>query len=51
MFHILGPFLKVTLAALGEIFEAARGIMGWLGDCAKVCHSDMFWAVGCLLSI
>ncbi|KAL0013446.1 hypothetical protein SO802_000515 [Lithocarpus litseifolius] len=27
---------KVTLAALGEIFEAASGIMGWLGDCAKV---------------
>ncbi|KAG5020103.1 hypothetical protein JHK87_015958 [Glycine soja] len=27
---------KVTLAALGEVFEAARGIMGWLGDCAKV---------------
>ncbi|KAL0013441.1 hypothetical protein SO802_000510 [Lithocarpus litseifolius] len=27
---------KVTLAAFGEIFEAARGIMGWLGDCAKV---------------
>ncbi|KAK7282061.1 hypothetical protein RIF29_10573 [Crotalaria pallida] len=26
----------VTLAALGEVFEAARGIMGWLGDCAKV---------------
>ncbi|XP_057428848.1 DNA-directed RNA polymerase 3B, chloroplastic isoform X2 [Lotus japonicus] len=27
---------KVTLAALGEVFEAARGIMSWLGDCAKV---------------
>jgi len=26
----------VTLAALGEVFEAARGIMSWLGDCAKV---------------
>lgn len=26
----------MTLAALGEVFEAARGIMGWLGDCAKV---------------
>ncbi|KAK2973046.1 hypothetical protein RJ640_016178, partial [Escallonia rubra] len=25
---------QVTLAALGEIFQAARGIMGWLGDCA-----------------
>ncbi|KAF7838116.1 DNA-directed RNA polymerase 3, chloroplastic [Senna tora] len=31
---------KVTLAALGEIFEAARGIMGWLGDCAKVIASE-----------
>ncbi|XP_059635968.1 DNA-directed RNA polymerase 3, chloroplastic isoform X2 [Cornus florida] len=27
---------KVTLAALGEIFQAARAIMGWLGDCAKI---------------
>ncbi|KAJ4755143.1 DNA-directed RNA polymerase [Rhynchospora pubera] len=27
---------KVTLMALGEMFEAARGIMSWLGDCAKV---------------
>ncbi|KAL0885911.1 hypothetical protein Bca101_009894 [Brassica carinata] len=27
---------KGTLAALGEIFEAARAIMSWLGDCAKV---------------
>ncbi|KAL5183063.1 DNA-directed RNA polymerase 3, chloroplastic [Glycine soja] len=27
---------KVTLTALGEIFGAARVIMGWLGDCAKV---------------
>ncbi|KAL0741238.1 hypothetical protein Bca4012_082751 [Brassica carinata] len=27
---------RVTLAALGEIFEAARAIMSWLGDCAKV---------------
>jgi len=26
----------VTLTALGEIFGAARVIMGWLGDCAKV---------------
>lgn len=29
--------MKVTLNALGEMFEAARGIMKWLGDCAKVC--------------
>ncbi|KAK8950145.1 hypothetical protein KSP40_PGU017990 [Platanthera guangdongensis] len=27
---------KVTLTALGEMFEAARGIMTWLGDCAKL---------------
>lgn len=27
---------KVTLTALGEMFEAARSIMTWLGDCAKV---------------
>ncbi|KHN17513.1 DNA-directed RNA polymerase 3B, chloroplastic-like isoform X1 [Glycine soja] len=27
---------RVTLTALGEIFGAARVIMGWLGDCAKV---------------
>ncbi|PSS04332.1 DNA-directed RNA polymerase [Actinidia chinensis var. chinensis] len=31
---------KVTMAALGEIFDAARGIMGWLGDCAKVIASE-----------
>ncbi|KAH9806287.1 DNA-directed RNA polymerase 3 [Citrus sinensis] len=31
---------KVTLTALGEIFEAARSIMGWLGDCAKVIASE-----------
>lgn len=28
---------QTTLTALGEMFEAARSIMGWLGDCAKVC--------------
>lgn len=27
---------KVTLAALEELFQAARAIMGWLGDCAKI---------------
>ncbi|CAL5411706.1 unnamed protein product [Camellia sinensis] len=27
---------KTTLTALGEMFEAARSIMSWLGDCAKV---------------
>ncbi|XAR66724.1 DNA-directed RNA polymerase [Bertholletia excelsa] len=31
---------KVTMAALGEIFEAARNIMGWLGDCAKIIASE-----------
>ena len=30
-------YVQTTLAALGEMFEAARGIMSWLGDCAKVC--------------
>ena len=28
---------QVTLTALEEMFQAARGIMTWLGDCAKVC--------------
>ncbi|XP_042443575.1 DNA-directed RNA polymerase 1B, mitochondrial-like [Zingiber officinale] len=27
---------KTTLTALGEMFESARCIMGWLGDCAKI---------------
>lgn len=27
---------KVTLTALEEMFAAARGIMSWLGDCAKI---------------
>ncbi|CAN4113272.1 unnamed protein product [Withania somnifera] len=31
---------KVTLAALGELFEAACGTMTWLGDCAKVIASE-----------
>ncbi|XP_058185833.1 DNA-directed RNA polymerase 3, chloroplastic isoform X2 [Rhododendron vialii] len=31
---------KVTMAALEEIFDAARGIMSWLGDCAKVIASQ-----------
>ncbi|XP_042517220.1 DNA-directed RNA polymerase 3B, chloroplastic-like isoform X1 [Macadamia integrifolia] len=31
---------KVTLTALGEMFQAARAIMGWLGDCAKVIASE-----------
>ncbi|KAL8457309.1 hypothetical protein ACS0TY_035238 [Phlomoides rotata] len=33
---------NVTLAALDELFQAARGIMGWLGDCAKVCFRALF---------
>ncbi|KAJ1423067.1 DNA-directed RNA polymerase, phage-type [Sesbania bispinosa] len=30
---------KTTLTALEEMFEAARSIMSWLGDCAKVIAS------------
>ncbi|XP_073001971.1 DNA-directed RNA polymerase 3, chloroplastic isoform X2 [Typha latifolia] len=31
---------KVTLDALGEMFQAARSIMKWLADCAKVIASE-----------
>lgn len=31
---------RVTLSALGEIFQDARQIMNWLGDCAKVIASQ-----------
>ncbi|KAG5227074.1 DNA-directed RNA polymerase [Salix suchowensis] len=31
---------KVTFTALGEMFEAARSIMNWLGDCAKIIASE-----------
>lgn len=31
---------KTTLTALGEMFEAARSIMSWLGDCAKIIASE-----------
>ncbi|KAJ6794908.1 DNA-directed RNA polymerase 1B, mitochondrial-like [Iris pallida] len=31
---------KTTLTALGEMFQAARDIMGWLGDCAKIIASE-----------
>ncbi|KAH6798667.1 male gametophyte defective 3 [Perilla frutescens var. frutescens] len=31
---------KTTLTALGEMFEAARSIMGWLGDCAKMIATE-----------
>ncbi|XP_062229432.1 DNA-directed RNA polymerase 3, chloroplastic-like [Phragmites australis] len=30
---------RVTLAALGQMFQSARGIMAWLGDCAKMIAS------------
>ncbi|PNY05817.1 DNA-directed RNA polymerase chloroplastic/mitochondrial-like, partial [Trifolium pratense] len=31
---------KVTLIALEEMFQGARSIMNWLGDCAKVIASE-----------
>ncbi|KAL8528517.1 hypothetical protein ACS0TY_006087 [Phlomoides rotata] len=31
---------KITLTALGEMFEAARKIMSWLGECAKIIASE-----------
>ncbi|KAI3452943.1 hypothetical protein Pfo_009606 [Paulownia fortunei] len=31
---------KTTLIALGEMFEAARSIMSWLGDCAKIIATE-----------
>ncbi|CAA0828792.1 DNA-directed RNA polymerase 1- mitochondrial [Striga hermonthica] len=31
---------RITLTALGEMFEAARSIMGWLGDCAKLIATE-----------
>ncbi|KAF7822354.1 DNA-directed RNA polymerase 2B, chloroplastic/mitochondrial-like isoform X1 [Senna tora] len=31
---------KVTLTALEEMFQAARSIMSWLGDCAKIIASE-----------
>lgn len=31
---------KTTMTALGEMFEAARSIMSWLGDCAKIIASE-----------
>lgn len=33
---IISLYKQTTLTALGEMFEAARSIMSWLGDCAKV---------------
>ncbi|ONK78853.1 uncharacterized protein A4U43_C01F240 [Asparagus officinalis] len=40
LFHASCYATKVTLNALGEMFQAARGIMKWLGDCAKVIASE-----------
>jgi DNA-directed RNA polymerase, mitochondrial len=34
--------MKVTLDALDRMFQSARGIMGWLGDCAKVYSSSSY---------
>ncbi|KAL8518413.1 hypothetical protein ACS0TY_009699 [Phlomoides rotata] len=31
---------KTTLTALGEMFESARSIMSWLGDCAKIIATE-----------
>ncbi|KAK9700271.1 hypothetical protein RND81_08G228700 [Saponaria officinalis] len=31
---------RTTLTALGEMFQAARGIMSWLGDCAKLIATE-----------
>ncbi|XP_021296277.1 DNA-directed RNA polymerase 2, chloroplastic/mitochondrial-like isoform X2 [Herrania umbratica] len=31
---------KTTLTALGEMFQAARAIMNWLGECAKIIASE-----------
>jgi len=40
------------LAALGEVFEAARGIMSWLGDCAKVALLSLYvWFQMMLLAL
>ncbi|RVX06293.1 DNA-directed RNA polymerase 1, mitochondrial [Vitis vinifera] len=41
---------KTTLTALGEMFEAARSIMSWLGDCAKVSLS-CFWSIHLIVKI
>jgi hypothetical protein len=35
--------MKVTLDALGQMFQSARGIMAWLGDCAKVYNHIVCW--------
>ncbi|KAI3414515.1 DNA-directed RNA polymerase [Psidium guajava] len=40
LFHASCYAAKTTLTALGEMFEAARSIMSWLGDCAKIIASE-----------
>jgi DNA-directed RNA polymerase len=35
-FHASCYAAKITLKALEEMFEAARAIKSWFGDCAKV---------------
>ncbi|KAG6765794.1 hypothetical protein POTOM_029851 [Populus tomentosa] len=37
---IISPHEQTTLMALEEMFEGARGIMAWLGECAKVIASE-----------
>ncbi|KAJ0038285.1 hypothetical protein Pint_23430 [Pistacia integerrima] len=39
LFQVSSYAAKTTLTALGEMFEAARSIMNWLGECAKVIAS------------
>lgn len=40
LFRASGYAAKTTLTALEEMFQAARSIMGWLGECAKVIASE-----------
>ncbi|XP_020699293.2 DNA-directed RNA polymerase 3, chloroplastic isoform X1 [Dendrobium catenatum] len=40
LFRVSCYAAKVTLNALGEMFQAARSIMKWLGDCAKIIASE-----------
>lgn len=32
-------YKQITMIALEQMFEAARSIMTWLGECAKVCNN------------
>lgn len=38
--NCISLYEQTTLIALGEMFEAARSIMSWLGDCAKVSWTE-----------